>query len=176
MKTRLARDIGDDAALACHRTLLARTAKTLDAFRHRELWTSGAVDAYASVPELDAWPRHAQRGTDLGQRMADAFRHGVTILVGSDIPGLTPTYVQDAIDALATHDIVVGPTEDGGYCLIGMNSAHDEVFTNIDWSTDVVCRQTLDRCHAAGLTVSRLEPLWDVDTFADYQRAVSYLA
>ena len=168
VKTRLARDIGADAALAAYRELLASTLSRLGGgggFR-MEIWVDGAS------PEVAAWrqrhPVRVQPQGDLGARMAAAFADGVAALVGSDIPTLTADYVDAALDALASVDLVLGPTADGGYCLIAMNEPHPEVFHDIPWSTDAVLTATLG---AAGhLSVKLLDELWDVDGLADWQR------
>ena len=171
VKTRLARDIGDLAALEVYRTLLERAATEVGGFDGRELWTAGDARAFSEIPALDDWPRYEQTGRNLGERMSNAFEHGVDILIGADIPGLDTAYLQAAANALATNDVVLGPAEDGGYCLIGMTAYHPHVFNDIDWSTAQVLDQTLDRCRKKNLTVALLGTLWDVDTLADYERA-----
>ncbi len=171
VKTRLARDIGDTAALGVYRTLFERAVAAVERFDGRELWTVGDARAFAEFAALDDWPRYEQAGETLGERMSNAFEHGVDILIGADIPGLDNTYLQAAANALTTSDLVLGPTEDGGYCLIGMKAYHPHVFNDIDWSTAQVLDQTLDRCQAENLTVALLDTLWDVDTLTDYERA-----
>ena len=83
------------------------------------------------------------------------------VVVGSDVPALDAAYVEEALARLARADAVLGPVEDGGYCLIGMNEPHPELFRSIEWSTDSVLEQTLERAAAAGLDVALLDTLWD---------------
>ena len=91
--------------------------------------------------------------------------------MGADIPLLTEAYIDGAIDyLLKSHDLVIGPTEDGGYCLIGMKKPHEYLFEDISWGSDRVLEQTLSRAEELGMRVTLLSKLWDVDTSADYQR------
>ena len=162
VKTRLAATVGRHAALAVYDELVALTLTRLapgeGAFAP-EIWVTG------DSIEVDAWRRQfrvvAQPDGDLGTRMAAAFEDGVDVLVGCDIPPLTASYVNRALAALDDADLVLGPTEDGGYCLIAMNEPHPEIFADIPWSTGQVLAATQ---HAAThLRVALLERLWDVD-------------
>ena len=100
--------------------------------------------------------------------MAAAFADGVTVLVGSDVPGLGPAYVEAALARLAEVDVAIGPTTDGGYCLIAMRKPQPALFEYIPWGTDAVLAAT--RAAAGKLTLALLEPLWDVDEVADWRR------
>ena len=178
VKTRLAAGVGADVALTVYETLLASTLRELAPGRGRfepEIWVDGDVDAFAG------WQRSAQNGLrnlrfplvaqcdgDLGQRMAWAFDQGVNVLVGTDIPDMTASYVDGAVVALQSTDMVLGPTEDGGYCLIGLKSPRPDLFAGIPWGTADVLASTL---HAAsGLRVELLDAMWDVDDARDLGR------
>jgi rSAM/selenodomain-associated transferase 1 len=111
-----------------------------------------------------------QTGEGLGERMAHAFKHifsgGVkkALIIGSDIPDLPQSVIFKAFESLSTHDAVIGPAFDGGYYLIGFrhDTFSDEVFQGIDWGTDTVFSQTLDRFKRAQTV--RIMPLWwDID-------------
>lgn len=102
--------------------------------------------------------------------MLACFEDGVHVLVGGDSPLLSATYIEKAFDALEEHDLVLGPTEDGGYVLIGMRKPIPQLFRDIPWSTENVLRETIDVANALGLTVKCLDQVWDVDTKADYVR------
>lgn len=171
VKTRLARDIGDAAALDVYRRLLASSVVAVAPFPGRELWTAGEQSAFASLAELDGWPRHEQTGIGLGARMSNAFADGVDVLIGADIPSLDKAYLDTAAAALRASDVVLGPTDDGGYCLIALRVHDAHVFSDIEWSTPRVLEQTLARCRDHDLEVTLLDTLWDVDTVADYERA-----
>ena len=173
VKTRLAATVGEPAALAAYRDLVALTLTRLrpgmGAFAP-EIWMAG--DSAEAADEVAGWKRRfplfAQPSGDLGTRMAAAFEAGVAVLVGCDIPPLSALYVDRALAALDDADLVLGPTEDGGYCLIAMNEPHPEVFAGIPWSTNEVLAAT--RCAAAHLRVTLLERLWDVDDAAGLAR------
>ena len=179
VKTRLAHEIGADRACSIYKQLA-------DAIIY-QIQSSGTPLAlffdgqHPETVPVD-WLRTAliwstQQGNDLGERMAAAFHQmfglGITriILVGSDIHGLDAAYLQQASTLLEDHDLVLGPTYDGGYCLIGCNQAgfRDGIFQDISWSTDQVLRQTLAIADAAGLSSALLPYLRDIDTFADLQ-------
>ena len=169
VKTRLAKDIGTDAALLAYRELLALTLTRLGPGRgvfSPEIWVEG------DSPEVAIWRRRfavfAQQSGDIGERMAAAFEAGVDVLVGCDIPCLTAAYVDAAVAALADADLVLGPTEDGGYCLVAMREPHLGIFENVPWSTGDVLRATLRA--ASGLSVKTLDKLWDVDDGDDFGR------
>jgi rSAM/selenodomain-associated transferase 1 len=125
-----------------------------------------------------------QRGHDLGRRLLNGIRdlhaegYAGVMMVDSDTPTLPVTFLQRAIDLLGSEspDVVLGPTEDGGYYLIGMRKPHVEVFGDIPWSTDRVLRETRRRADRAGLTTGCLPPWFDVDTPDDLRRLEAALA
>ena len=168
VKTRLARSVGEEAALAAYRELLALTLDRLAPGTGRfapEIW----IDGERSTLALWQGFRIVEQPTgDLGVRMAAAFEDGVSALVGTDIPLMTAGYVEQALDALAHADLVLGPTEDGGYCLVAMNSPQDRIFQGIPWNSRRVLTATL--AAAKGLSAELLDPLWDVDDAADLAR------
>jgi rSAM/selenodomain-associated transferase 1 len=115
----------------------------------------------------------AQRGDGLGAALADAFQShldaglGRVVLIGSDNPTLPPSLLAEADRALDEHDLVLGPSADGGYYLIGMDRPYPGLFEGITWSTSVVYQQTLARAEALGLHVASIQEWYDVDTAAD---------
>lgn len=118
--------------------------------------------------------REAQAEGDLGERLSqcalEQFQQGAAhvLLIGSDSPTLTPEHFQRAFDALEQGaDVVIGPSFDGGYYLIGMSAWDATIFSDIAWSTPRVLEQTVRRCHEAGLGVKLLEFWYDVDEVED---------
>lgn len=120
----------------------------------------------------------AQQGEDLGSRMEHAFAsmhaHSFTdiILVGSDIPALNSNLLQKAFSELNKHDVVLGPTEDGGYYLIGMkeevfHNLANHLFHDIPWSTEKVYSLSAKRISRAGYTFASLPTLRDIDQYSD---------
>jgi rSAM/selenodomain-associated transferase 1 len=129
----------------------------------------------ALAPDFTLVP---QRGSDLGARLHAtlagllAAGHPAAIAVDSDTPTLPREFLQQAVDRLARPgpDVVLGPTEDGGYYLIGVRAAHGALFDDVPWSTSAVLEVTLRRAAAAGLESARLLPWFDVDTPDDLRR------
>ena len=124
-----------------------------------------------------------QSGDDLGCRMraivearAGVDRGGV-ILIGSDLPTLPAAYIQSAVESLREgSDLVLGPTEDGGYYLIGLARPASGLFEGIAWSTLTVLEQTLERARSAGLEPDLLPFWYDVDDRAGLERLRADLA
>jgi rSAM/selenodomain-associated transferase 1 len=123
-----------------------------------------------------------QRGDDLGARMARAFDEllaldvGGAILIGSDAPTLPRATLGQAVAAIAGADVVLGPSDDGGYYLIGLRAPRPDLFAGIAWSTETVFAATIDRARAARLSTAILPSWFDVDTPGDLDRLVSSLA
>jgi glycosyltransferase A (GT-A) superfamily protein (DUF2064 family) len=93
------------------------------------------------------------------------------VIIGSDSPGLPSRYLEEALDRLAHADIVLGPSRDGGYYLIGLSkSLRPQIFQNVSWSTNRVLDQTLEAAKNAGSSVELLPEYFDIDTFDDLER------
>jgi uncharacterized protein len=115
----------------------------------------------------------AQPAGSLGVRMAAAIRHHFhegfrkVILIGSDCPGIDAQLVSRAFASLDEHELTIGPSDDGGYYLIGLRVPAPELFRGIGWSTDAVLDQTLAHARRLGLRPAILPTLRDVDTATD---------
>jgi len=118
----------------------------------------------------------AQGEGDLGERMdrqlATAFSDGTkaVLLLGTDSPHMPDSRLIDAVNALKGADVVLGPVEDGGYDLVGMNGLRT-VFNGVIWSSGQVLEQTVEQCHCQQLTVRQLDTDFDVDFPEDIARA-----
>lgn len=179
VKTRLARHVGDEDAAELYRVLaeeeLRRTAPVTGEYGRLLFFAPqtarAAVEAW--LPGEVCLP---QQGRDLGERMSnafeEAFRSGArrVAIVGSDVPWCGRAHVREALTALEGHDLVLGPTTDGGYYLLAVSRPRPQLFTGIPWSTAEVLPRTLARAGALGLSVRLLEPLEDVDTLEDLRR------
>jgi rSAM/selenodomain-associated transferase 1 len=112
---------------------------------------------------------HKQRGSDLGERMDNAFRFAHrrhashTVIIGSDSPTLPHRYIDEAFIKLFTHDVVVGPSVDGGYYLIGLKSPCRALFKGIQWSSRTVLAATVHSARTLNMKVACLEQWYDVD-------------
>ncbi|HEX7955938.1 MAG TPA: TIGR04282 family arsenosugar biosynthesis glycosyltransferase [Pyrinomonadaceae bacterium] len=119
-----------------------------------------------------------QRGAGLGERIeaavahAAALGHGPVVVVGADSPTLPPAFVARAVGALAAGeaDVALGPTEDGGYYLVGLRRPAVGLFRNVPWSTPRAYRETADNAERDGLRTLELPRWYDVDTPADLLR------
>ena len=173
VKTRLAKTVGNATALKIYIFLLERT-------RDIAVKVSADKAVYYSVKvrENDIWDasifqKHQQVGEDLGIRMLHAFKNGFkagyekVMIIGSDLYDLTAETIENAFIALENNEVVIGPAEDGGYYLLGMNSLEEKVFKNKDWGTETVRKDTLE--DLKDKKVFLLGELNDVDVFEDIE-------
>jgi glycosyltransferase A (GT-A) superfamily protein (DUF2064 family) len=107
---------------------------------------------------------------ELGERLARAGPPSPTLFIGADAPDLTPVLLQQAANALDGASAVIGPAEDGGYWLLGLSHTVDRVFEGVDWDTNIVSGQTMDRLTAAGIDPVLLPELADCDRPEDLAR------
>lgn len=119
----------------------------------------------------------SQGSGDLGERLAYladyAFKESDRLIfVGADSPSLPIPYLESALQLLGDNDVVIGPSEDGGYYLLGMAGCFTFLFERVEWSSDRVFKQTLDCARSAGLKVNSMPTWYDVDTSSDLSRLV----
>jgi glycosyltransferase A (GT-A) superfamily protein (DUF2064 family) len=88
-------------------------------------------------------------------------------MIGTDCYDLTIDELSNAFDVLTLNQLVFGPSEDGGYYLIGMNALHPEVFESMEWSVSSVMSETKIRMRQKGLVWGEVKTLNDIDTLAD---------
>lgn len=180
VKTRLAATLGDDRAYQIYEYLLDQTYRAVQDVRARK------YVCYSDFLEPEA--RHGyqtlvQSGTDLGERMLNAFQEMFargaikTIVIGSDNPDVNSDLINNAFEVLDSVDIVIGPATDGGYYLLGMKVLHPELFHSIPWSTAVVYETTVCRIQESGLNYQSLRELRDIDEEQDwhaYERRMNH--
>jgi rSAM/selenodomain-associated transferase 1 len=171
VKTRLAKTIGDQAALNIYKYLLNHTELTV-----KDLVCDKAIYYSENVNDHDVWDnstyqKFAQNGNDLGERMLNAFKvafddnYEKVIIIGSDLIDLQAKHFLEAFQKLDTHDVVIGPAHDGGYYLLGMRKLHKHLFREKKWGTSSVLRDTLHDLQ--NLNVFLLEELNDIDIYDD---------
>jgi rSAM/selenodomain-associated transferase 1 len=137
----------------------------------------GAESAYTNILPID-FSLLLQRGDTFGERLyfaiEDLFRCGFAsvCLIDSDSPTVPAEHFAEAVEALSTSEdrVVLGPTDDGGYYLIGVKKAHRHLFEQIDWSTERVLNQTIHRATEIGREVKLLPTGYDVDDGASLRR------
>jgi len=170
-KTRLAKTVGAETALKIYKFLLEKT-KDISS----KVTSDKAVYYSVKVRENDIWDaniyqKHQQVGEDLGIRMLNAFKNGFeagyekVIIIGSDLYDLTSENIENAFNKLDSNEVVLGPAEDGGYYLLGMNTLQENVFKNKDWGTASVRKDTLD--DLKNKRVKLLEIKNDIDVYED---------
>ncbi len=219
VKTRLAKDIGNEKACEIYKLLaenvikniLTKNPGTYDVHffftptnRETEIkdWLKPFIEGNRGVKTQIS----PQEGRDLGERMSNAFRQILqekgykecitqrtatesplkkgdeggckknpqekkflhhTIIIGTDCPEIDAILIDNAFDLLKEKDIVIGPCKDGGYYLLGMSRPASDLFVDIDWSTDRVFKQTMEKIRKNNLSCSILKTLVDIDTIED---------
>ena len=176
VKTRLAKDIGIDAALDIYSQLVEQTNEIADKI------TTDKTIYYSEYVEIeDIWDTEkyslkVQKGNDLGEKMLNAFdeafdSYNKVVIIGSDCFELTPEIIADAFKSLEDFDVVVGPATDGGYYLLGMKEHLPQLFQDKEYSTDKVLQELLSEAEELTLSVHKLEELNDIDTLQDLKDA-----
>ena len=140
-----------------------------------EIKVAGDIPSFQEqIPKSASFPLVAQRGDDLGQRMAFALSHALqsakgAIVVGTDCPFIDRDYLEMTMEALESADIVIGPASDGGYVLLAARKFEPSFFNNITWGSELVFEQTLSAIKKAGFTYTVLPTLADIDRPEDIQ-------
>lgn len=176
VKTRLAKTIGDDAALWVYEQLLNRTASIVnqDEFDLAVFYTPKVPDIDSCFPLAKF--REIQIGEDLGTRLEHAFNWGINkfynriITIGTDLWSINVKLLENAFNSLLNHDVVIGPAEDGGYYLLGLTKKLPFLFRDIEWSTEIVFRQTMDLLK--NYNVFQLQMKNDIDDIEDLKNEV----
>jgi rSAM/selenodomain-associated transferase 1 len=179
-KTRLLRSLGTADGAGLRRALLR---DTLDVVGRVQVASKVVVytpadaesEVYALVP---AGTRLLpQRGTDLGERLHNAFVDllqggaDAALIIGSDLPTLPSRHVELGIEVLEQQigNLVLGPSPDGGYYLIGLTRPEPRLFEDIPWGTSGVFERTLERARSLALRVELLPEWYDVDSVGDLE-------
>jgi rSAM/selenodomain-associated transferase 1 len=175
-KTRLLPDYTPEQAAAIAEVLIRETVGLAVSTWPGEIYLCGAPDTdhplFAALARDFRLRLLDQRGADLGARMLEALRfgierHGAAAVLGSDVPHCRWDVLDEANAHLAQGRSVLGPTEDGGYYLVGLQQPHEALFTRMAWGGPTVLNDTLARAAAIGLEFEMLSPLRDIDTAAD---------
>jgi rSAM/selenodomain-associated transferase 1 len=183
-KTRLIPRLGAEGAARLQQRLIESALEKSVALPGARvtLWVAGGADHpfVAACAQRVGVAVRTQQGPDLGARMLHAFADTLApsrgercLLIGTDCPALTVADLAMAAQALVTHDAVVQPADDGGYVLIGLRAAHARLFEGIEWGQPTVMQATRERMAQLGLRWCERPPLPDLDTPADYERALA---
>jgi len=180
VKTRLIEHLGEDGATHLHQKMAEHTISTLEPLcdiQTADLWVffSGG-----SAEKMQSWlgerfEYRPQQGDNLGSRMAHAFKHifaagyNRAVMLGTDCPDIEGATVVKALNSLRSADVALGPAEDGGYYMIGINELHPDLFRNINWGSAKVLSQTVEIVKNLNLTPAYLPPLRDIDIPEDLE-------
>lgn len=175
VKTRLADSVGPKNALYFYQKLLNHTLAVSVSKNWQRVICYNKPFTNPLFIENDTFS--IQKGSHLGEKMRHAFlelfqlNYTKIVIVGTDIPELSTTLIQEAFEALNSHEVVLGPTKDGGYYLLGLKKLHHELFAEeIPWSTPLVFEKTRQICQAKKLSLYELKLLSDIDDYTDLQQ------
>jgi rSAM/selenodomain-associated transferase 1 len=176
VKTRLAKQIGDELTLQVYTELLLHTRDTtcnLDCDKF-VFYSENIEDN--DIWDTDRFEKKLQEGDNLGDRMMLAFfelfqqGYSKVVIIGSDCPELTSFVIEDAFDKLDLHEVVIGPSTDGGYYLLGLTHLLPDLFKDKEWSTDKVLAETIKDIVRLKRSSYFLTELADIDTAEDLHR------
>lgn len=181
VKTRLAKSIGDKAALKVYKYLLNYTSKVAEEVQCDSIY----VYHSSSLNSKDNWQgeritNKLQVAGDLGEKMKSAFadvlgeRGESVVLIGSDCIDINAEIINEAFEVLDQKDVVIGPAVDGGYYLLGMNEQHDSLFFNMPWSTDRLFQESEKEIEKRNLTFSLLKKISDIDVIEDLSNKINW--
>ncbi len=174
VNTRLAEEIGEAGAVDIYRELLQHTRDVLIPV------SAGKFIFYTDeINRLDLWKTNSfykqlQHGNDLGERMQHAFSflfelgYERVMIICCECPQLSTHHLNNAFELLETHDVCIGPLDDGEYYLLGLRAIYPPFFSNKAWGTKTVFNSTMNDALEAGLTVGTIENLRVVSTQNDW--------
>ena len=177
VKTRLASAIGGEMAVKLYKRFLLEMLFTLNRGTFLFYLCYSPESPLSDLRDWlgDQYLYMPQSGENLGERMKNGFAEAISmnfrrvVLIGSDIPDLPLAFIEEAFTSLREKDVVIGPSFDGGYYLIGFKDKtfSARAFEGIPWSTESVFEKTIKVLKQEGLTVHTLRPLRDIDTVED---------
>jgi rSAM/selenodomain-associated transferase 1 len=176
VKKRLAAQIGEDMALKIYAAMLYGTIENVSKLTDIDIYgfyEGLASTKYSVLKKIQSMP---QKGKDLGEKMLNAvqwlFERGYNkvVLIGADSPDLPADYIKDAFVKLNTYELVIGPAEDGGYYLIGMNRPLDTIFKDIQWDSSNVMKDTVSIAGKEGIGYFLLHEWHDIDDIEGLKR------
>lgn len=173
VKTRLAKTMGDEKALNIYNKLLAHTHQvTRQLSCDKFLYYSDWADSH-DFWENDRFQKKTQCPGQLGERMSKAFQeifkegYEKLVIIGSDCVELNELIITNAFDTLNKNEVVIGPSSDGGYYLLGMTAYFPALFLNKKWGSSSVLKDTLNELAISETKVGKLVMLNDIDEEKD---------
>ena len=175
VKTRLAKDVGEDRALDIYNQLYQKTLDTVYRLTDTDIvvYQSPKIDREC-LPAARIEARLQSEG-DLGERMHHALsetldQHSSVIIIGTDCPGLDVKHFEKAFEALDKIDVVLGPSTDGGFYLLGSRVSQPRLFLKRTWSHEKVFEHTVELASQGRQSLYILPQLFDIDHVSDWKR------
>ncbi len=170
-KSRLGADIGPDESARLARAFLLDSHRILQDLDWATVLLSSSQAEGMPVPG-EVW---VQCDGDLGAKIEHTMREALerapyAFAVGADSPGMPARFFEAARRAMADHDAVIGPSDDGGFYLLGLDRCPPGLLADLPWSSEQTAAATISRLLEEGFSVSVLEKWWDVDTVRDLDR------
>jgi rSAM/selenodomain-associated transferase 1 len=176
VKTRLAKKLGESVTLDIYRSMVKDLLQNIKGYSEYKIQLSfWPVNHLTEMQNWlgKSWKFLAQCEGHLGEKMLDAFKNafevgsGKVIIIGSDIPTISKQVIHDAFTRMDSYDLVLGPSEDGGYYLIGLKKLHSALFENVSWGSPQVLKETVEIARANKISLSLLEMRNDIDDYDD---------
>ncbi len=177
IKTRLNNDLSQKSIVGLYKAFLKDTVAAINTYKNVHKIMAYCSEGHPVYLKRIApgYILYKQEGVSLGQRLYAAFvfakNQGATkiVVVGSDAPDLPCAYIKTAFRKLARHDVVFGPSTDGGYYLVALKKPVRNIFQGIKWSTSSVLAESLRKAKGARQKVSLLKPWRDIDQYEDLE-------
>ena len=183
VKTRLAKSLSPDAVIAFYRCLLEDTLALAQSLQGVHLAIMCPKPDFEQLAELVGGRAEVvpQKGEGLAAGLTSVFAHFAhndqrrIVAFNSDSPHLPPSVLEAAFASLSKHDVVVGPTHDGGYYLVGAKNSHSALFAGDGMGTSSALDTLLSRARGLKLSVARVEAFYDIDVADDLTRLAEEL-
>lgn len=181
VKTRLGKNIGMKAASSLYDLMLRHIIINLISVNNYDVIickTQESNEAYFKEISEDIIIKDQPEG-NLGQKMYGVFEQGFALnyericIAGTDCPAISHVDILKTFELLKTCKLVLGPSEDGGYYLIGLSAFYPQLFADISWSTENVFSSTIAIAESLGITCSLLSSRTDIDEIADLENYMS---
>ncbi|MGY6744205.1 MAG: TIGR04282 family arsenosugar biosynthesis glycosyltransferase [Cecembia sp.] len=177
VKTRIAKDLGEEKALEIYQYLVNSTHQVLSQLKGQDvfLFFSDYTEKVSWQPQEGTLQLRLQKGKDLGEKMRLAFEevfsegYSKVSIIGTDCPDINIKILNDAMEKLEEYEVVFGPAQDGGYYLLGLKKIHKGLFDGIPWSTEQVLKLSLDYLNSKQISYELITILSDIDTAEDWE-------
>ena len=175
VKTRLALTTNNNFAVGIYKVIARHIFNEVDKLNN-EIDVFIFYTPIESVNKITKWVDkdfffRVQSGNSLGERMSNAFNevfekdYCQVMIIGSDVPDISSKIILESFINLNGSDIVISPSDDGGYSLLGMKKPYNFLFKDIEWSTNNVLKQTVKKINEKGLKLTTICSLNDIDTY-----------